>query len=332
MRVYRQWIGLIVALFGLSGCFAPTPSGPVAPPTPPTTSQDIPQSPLGNLDPNAEYGQHVSGGTPQLDRPLTSYEKLSMHPAQKKKYEELQAKQEKNKQLIKEAEMERIGADLEIIKVLKGTAGVNDQLDSTPSVAKMSDEPVDPLEQLKHLEWVKEKADIEADGLKKEVAKIEQEMDKILNEASRSCFPPGTQIVMDDGSFKAIDAIVAGERVMVYDIGKEQISTATVSHTWEDVNNHFYILNDTIYATAYERFLTHEGWKKIRDIGIGEAIFNGNHYTVVERKDKIAAQTPVYNLTITKSHNFFILPSAHEPILVHNTPGGGSGGGGGGGK
>lgn len=295
---------LVVVVFGLSGCFAPTSKGPVAPPTPPSTAIDIPESPLMRLDPNIEYGQNVGGGTPQLDRPISDYERLSLDPAKKKKYDELQKKREEYGQLKKEAEMERIGADLEIINVLKGVAGVNDSLKPIGSAIGINSESTDPLEQLKHLEWVKEKADIEADGFKKEISKIEREMDKMLNESTQSCFPPGTKIVMEDGSFKAIDSIENGERVMVYNIGEDKISSSSVSSTWKDSNNHFYILNDEIYATAYERFLTKDGWKKIRDIKLGEHLFNGNDYTVVKNKEKISLDTSVYNLSIAQSHNF----------------------------
>lgn len=318
-----------IAVIGLSGCLSVGPTGPVAPPEPPPTSHDLPASPLGDLDPNMEYNQDVGGGTPQLDRPLSNYEKLSMFPAQKKKYDDLNKKKDKYEQLKKQAEMERIGADIEIIKVLKGAAGVNDALDSTPSVTNINSDAVDPLEQIKHLEWVKEKADIEADGLAKEIVKIERDMDRILNETTRSCFPSGTKIVLDDGRKKSIEEIAVGDRVMVYDIGKDEISSAPVTNIWEDENNHFYILNDSIYATAYERFLTQDGWKKIRDIREGEEVFNGNHFTLISNKAKVAASASVYNLTIANSHNFFILPNVvgSEPFLVHNTSGGGSGGG-----
>lgn len=81
-----------IAVIGLSGCLSVGPTGPVAPPEPPPTSHDLPASPLGDLDPNMEYNQDVGGGTPQLDRPLSSYEKLSMFPAQKKKYDDLNKK------------------------------------------------------------------------------------------------------------------------------------------------------------------------------------------------------------------------------------------------
>jgi len=328
---HLQYIGAVVAAICLGGCLNMSPSGPISPPTPPLTSQDIPMSPLGDLSPNMEYGQDIGGGTPQLDRPLSSYEKLSMYPAKKKQYDELNKKRDKYKKLKKEAEMERIGADIEIIKILKGVSGVNDALDPTPSGTNINSDAIDPLDQIKHLEWVKQKADIEADGLGTEIAKIERDMDKILEETNRSCFPPGTQIVLGDGSFKSIEEIVAGDEVMVYEIGKDQISTAPVTHIWEDVNNHFYILNEHIYATAYERFLTHDGWKKIRDIKEGEAIFNGNHFTTIQNKVKIAVNAPVFNLSVADSHNFFILPTTlgGEPILVHNSPGGHGGDSGG---
>lgn len=328
------FIALIVAFIS-TGCFGPSQDSmppPTPPPTFPTAHLD---SPLGNIDPNMEYEQNTAGGTPQLDRPLSKYEKLEAHPAKLAEYKKLQKKKEWHRKHIKQAEMDRMGADIAILDVIQGGAA---NLDSDREFisSDMNANPRDPEQEIKHQRWIKSQADLVINELSKDLAGINREMDKILNESTHSCFPKGTQVVMFDGSTKNIDEIIEGDSVMVYNIGKNTIESSKVKQTWVDKNNHLYVLNDFIQATAYERLLTESGWKKMRDIQVGEKVFNGNSYILVKTKAKVHQDINVYNLSIEKSHNFFVATKTNKDnlFLVHNTPGGGSSSGssGGGGK
>ena len=170
---------------------------------------------------------------------------------------------------------------------------------------------------------------LKIDDLRAEIREIDREMDKMVQESQKSCFPKDAKIVMSDGSLKPIQEIVVNDRVMIYDIAKDEIGDSKINEVYVSDNNHLYILNNTLKATAYERFLTDDGWKKMRDIKIGDKIFNGNQYVIVEEKEKIKEDLVVYNLNVDTSHNFFVTDESSNTFLVHNSGGGGGGGGGG---
>ena len=305
-------------MFGCMGSSDPDPT-PAPPPIPYSTDSD-----LFKIDPNMEYGDNVANGTPHLERKLSNYELLPI--AKKKEYDALQKKKEKNRTLINQARLERMGADIAIIEVLKGGAAV--EKGNNESYRQVHS---DPEAEIKHQEWVKEKCDIEIEGLEEENSKLSSQMDKILNESNQSCFPKDTLVMLKDGNYAPIQNIKVGDEVMVYDIGNDEISFSKVNEKYIDNNNHLYVINDSIQATAYERFLTLDGWKKIREIEANvDSIFDGNSFVQVQSKYKINQDLTVYNLNIDSAHNFFVKPNgANEVFLIHNSGGGGGGGGGG---
>jgi len=175
--------------------------------------------------------------------------------------------------------------------------------------------------------------EIEIARLEKEVDNITKEIDDLLEEGNKTCFPKNTKVVMYDGSLKSIDTITKGDRVMIYDIANDTIGTSSVNEKYIDNNNHVYILNNAIQATAYERFLTQDGWKRINSITAEDNVFNGNSFISVNSISKVKKDLTVYNLNINSAHNFFVsYGQDDEFFLIHNSSGGGSSGGGGGEK
>ena len=155
--------------------------------------------------------------------------------------------------------------------------------------------------------------------------KIQKE--KLENESNQACFPKNTKVVMYDGSLKAIDTITEGDKVMIYDIANDTIGSSIVNKKYVDNNNHMYIINNSIQATAYERFLTQAGWKRINSINTTDSVFNGNSFIDVNSISKVKKDLTVYNLNINSTHNFFVsYGQDDEWFLIHNSGGGGGGG------
>jgi hypothetical protein len=148
----------------------------------------------------------------------------------------------------------------------------------------------------------------------------------IKKESEQSCFPETTQVLLSNGNFKSIDTIQNGDEVMVYDIAKDRLDSSIVTQTLKSQNNHYYTINNSLKATAYERFLTDSGWKRAWEIEPNDTIFTGNSYESVQTKSKIHGDLDVYNLTVANSHNFFVSQDGHNILLVHNHGGGGGGG------
>jgi len=168
---------------------------------------------------------------------------------------------------------------------------------------------------------------VKLEQLNRRIDRVAKKMDKILDESNKTCFPKNTKIVLADGSLKAIDTITPGDKVMIYDIATDTIGESSVNKKVVATNNHMYILNNSIQATAYERFLTQDGWKRIRNISEKDTIFNGNCFVKVNSVAKVKKDLTVYNLSVNSTHNFFVSSSKdNEYFLIHNS-GGGSGGG-----
>jgi hypothetical protein len=164
----------------------------------------------------------------------------------------------------------------------------------------------------------------------KHVKQIDKQMDDLLKETQRTCFPPDTLVLLGDGTYKAIKDIKAGDMVSTYDIAKDAISSSNVKEVSISENNHFYQINGAIKATAYERFFTQDGWKKIRELKVGDSIFDGNGFEEITQITKEEVGSTVYNLSINSSYNFFVSHDGNANMLVHNSGGGGGGGSGGG--
>ncbi len=157
--------------------------------------------------------------------------------------------------------------------------------------------------------------------------KIQEEKLRIKNESQQTCFPKNTKVVMYDGSLKAIDTIAKGDKVMIYDIANDTIGSSSVNKKYVDNNNHMYIINNSIQATAYERFLTQAGWKRMNSINTTDSVFNGNRFINVNSISKVKKNLTVYNLNINSTHNFFVsYGQDDEWFLIHNSSGGGGGG------
>ncbi len=187
----------------------------------------------------------------------------------------------------------------------------------------------DPLGDLKRDQWQYESVIHQINVLTNDLNKINNKIHSLNTESYKSCFPKDTKILTSENKFKKISDIKIGDEVLVYDIANDNVSKSIVKEKYVDENNHVYKVNNSIEATAYERFLTKKGWKKISELKKGDLIFNGNSFEKVFNVLKMEKDLIVYNLHIESSHNFFVSKDGESSYLVHNT-GGGSGGSGGG--
>jgi intein/homing endonuclease len=133
-----------------------------------------------------------------------------------------------------------------------------------------------------------------------------------------TCFLPDTSILMADGSTKAIQRIVAGEKVISYDLIKKKLLKVAVKqlliHPGE--KGGYFLINKKIKVTGYHRFWTEtNGWQPVYQLKVGDSLltYEGKKFPVKSLK-KLNGVHTVYNLSISdKNHNFFA-----EGVLVHN--------------
>lgn len=308
-----------------------SPSPPPVPDPPLTYTPTNTSSSLFN--PDFSPSNSLQSGTPQLDRPFTRAERAEiLNPVAKAEYDALKQKQAAIEAEIRELDNTRRGVDYEMMQFLS-SAGAKMESGGKHTYGsgdlQSVYEPPDVF--IRNKGWEREYAVNTIVEKQRELVQISQQIDQVVNESSKSCFPGATAILMSDGGIKRIADLEVGDSLTVYDIASDTLATAPIKQIFMADNNHYYRVNEQVSATAYERFLTRRGWLKIRDLTLQDEIFNGNGFEKVNSLDKTVADLTVYNLHVDLAHNFFVSDDGSSFLLVHNS-GGGEGSEGGGGK
>ncbi len=167
------------------------------------------------------------------------------------------------------------------------------------------------------------------DDLEKEKKKLITKKSSLLNEKRTSCFSPDTLVALPGNRFEKIRNLKPGDQVLVYDMGKDRSRPSRVNKVFRSTNNHFYIINDQLRVTAFERLLTPDGWKRVIRLRPSDKIFDGTRFVEIHKIEKIRGDFTVYNLNIAETHNFIVSSDGVHQFVVHNTAGGHGDGGGG---
>jgi len=147
----------------------------------------------------------------------------------------------------------------------------------------------------------------------------------IFNQSTNSCFPAETFIQTNKGKLKPINQIKVGDMVMTFDIGTQTNIPRRVLDTYKDNNNHYYLINHAIKATAYERFLTTNGWEKVIHLKKGDRIQTDQGMEIIDSLIIKNGELEVFNLQVEASHTFYVVGFGDKLYLVHNSGGGGGG-------
>ena len=158
---------------------------------------------------------------------------------------------------------------------------------------------------------------------KRRIESLMQEKSRIENQERKSCFPTETRVLTGDGRLMPIQQIKPGDTVMTYDIGTRTDIPKPVLETYKDANNHYYLINQAVKATAFERFLTPEGWKQVLLLKKGDRILTRHGFETIQSLVVKNGPLEVYNLQVADSHTFYVVGEGEGHYLVHNTGGGG---------
>ncbi len=189
-------------------------------------------------------------------------------------------------------------------------------------------ETEDDLTNIKHTSYNEADLNTKIAKIKTELAELKAKAAAAMSATSGSCFTSDMRVLTEEGP-KPIAEIRAGDRVLSIDEAGHQVA-AEVLKTYSDKGFHYFLINKRIKVTALHRFFTDQGWKKARDLRVGDRIkMQDGLFEEIVAFEWFAEDLSVYNLTISKNHNFYISPDGKTGYLVHNTAGGGGGGGGG---
>lgn len=165
------------------------------------------------------------------------------------------------------------------------------------------------------------------DGLSTYILDLEQtdtfalyDNDINIKIVTHNCFPEGTRILLEDGSYKNIEDLSTSDVLLTYNNDKGQYGKGSASSIRESIQDklvHIVTENgEEIKSTPLHRFYVEEkGWIHAEKIEVGDLLFNKDGIFVqVKSLDVLSGEFKVYHIIDVKGdHTYFA-----EDILVHN--------------
>ncbi|HDO19268.1 MAG TPA: hypothetical protein ENG74_00920, partial [Thermoplasmatales archaeon] len=127
-----------------------------------------------------------------------------------------------------------------------------------------------------------------------------------------TCFVEGTPILMENGSYKNIEDIKVGDKVLSLDQRSGRLEVGVVRRVYRHENTPMYILiNDGLCVTPNHLILTKEGWKRIDHLMVGDTMYNGE---IIYSLRPVFKTVTTYDLEVYPYHNYIV-----KGIVSHNT-------------
>jgi len=127
------------------------------------------------------------------------------------------------------------------------------------------------------------------------------------------CFAGETKIRTNEGNVSLKDLKV-GNQILGYDILNNQFKNVTVQNTLSRNVSSYYLLNGYIKVTEEHPFYTDKGWKKVKDLQIGDYLFTiEESWEQLNHKELVNETLTVFNLQTDNTNTYFA-----EGYLVHN--------------
>jgi hypothetical protein len=129
------------------------------------------------------------------------------------------------------------------------------------------------------------------------------------------CFLAGTQVLMSNGSTKAIETIEVGEYVFTYDEYANEYVSKQVIETYEhEYEGEYLVVNDTLRITPNHITYINGVWERIDSAVTGDMLLSKDYSLIpIESIEVFETTENVYNLEIDEVHTYMA-----EGYLVHN--------------
>ncbi|WP_225889198.1 RICIN domain-containing protein [Streptomyces resistomycificus] len=162
------------------------------------------------------------------------------------------------------------------------------------------------------------------------LARIEKSVDAyedVITSCRINSFPGGTQVLMADGSRKAIQDVRIGDRVLAADPRTGRSAAQPVTDTFRHDTRRLVdigVAGGSLTSTAGHRFHVEDrGWTLVSDLRVGDRLRSpdGTLRTVTDLRDRAGlAPLEVFDLTVDEVHTFYVGTEGPRPqdVLVHN--------------
>lgn len=137
---------------------------------------------------------------------------------------------------------------------------------------------------------------------------------------THNCFPEGTRILLNDGTYKNIEDLTTSDILLTYNKEQGKYGAGNASSIRVSTQNELIHIvtegGEEIKSTPLHRFYVEElGWTHAQDIKVGDSLFNKDGILVkVQSIESLKGEFKVYHLIDVKdNHTYFA-----EDVLVHN--------------
>ena len=128
------------------------------------------------------------------------------------------------------------------------------------------------------------------------------------------CFLAGTKVLLEDGSYKNIEDVQAGDKVMSYDVEKGKFVGAAVVETTKNATEKHYRINGNLNLTPSHVLYVDGKWSAADSVKVGSYLTNANGELVkIESIEAVEGPVNVFNLVTEYPNDFYA-----ENYLVHN--------------
>jgi hypothetical protein len=127
------------------------------------------------------------------------------------------------------------------------------------------------------------------------------------NSEALPCFLSGTKVLMADGTYKNIENIKPGEKVVSFDLVNKKITFSKVEKLFRKIDSSYLIINNRLKLVPHQLIYVNGKWEEAKNVKIGDNLLNneGKQEKVVSVSNIVNESVLTYDLELESVGNFF---------------------------
>jgi hypothetical protein len=130
------------------------------------------------------------------------------------------------------------------------------------------------------------------------------------------CIIEGQKVLLANGSYKKVEDVFIGDKVISYNLNKKQMESDVITFTEVNVPNDFYRINKTLELTPdHKIYVVNKGFIEVKDLVVNTdyILQNDKEILVTSKKFIRNNSKKIYSFSVKNNKNLFI-----NNVLVHN--------------
>jgi hypothetical protein len=122
-----------------------------------------------------------------------------------------------------------------------------------------------------------------------------------------ACFLSGTKVLMADGTYKNIENIKPGEKVVSFNLVNKKTTFSKVEKLFRKIDSSYLIINNRLKLVPHQFIYVNGKWEEAKNVKIGDNLLNseGKQEKVVSVSNIVNENVLTYDLELESIGNFF---------------------------